>query len=157
MPNTSSLAWPNMFNVSQNSVIVLEDNQSVVNRTKLLILTEPTEVYNEPNQGVGLKRHLWQYNTDNQKAIIKDRIVEQLRLHEPSVLPDDTQFADGLLFTGNSTVVNPQQEYNTLNMTVAVKSIFGDVLEVTFNTNATTESSTTTTSINSTLAGQTSW
>ena len=61
---------------------------SIVNRSKLLILTEPTELYNNPDFGVGLKRHLFQYNNENQKAIIRDRIVEQLRLHEPCVDPD---------------------------------------------------------------------
>ena len=134
MANTTSIAWPNMFNVSQNSVAVLEDNASVVNRTKLLILTEPTEVYNEPEQGVGLKRHLWKYNTENEKSIIKDRIIAQLRLHEPSVYPDETQFADGLLFTGAVASSEPYQQYNTLNMTVAVKSVFGDVVDITLNT-----------------------
>lgn len=131
MAETTSLSFPKMFNVSGNQVAVLEDSQSVVNRTRLLILTEPTELYNNPNQGVGLKRYLYQYNTDNQKAIIKDRIVEQLRIHEPCVVADDTQFADGLLFTGDST--NIEQEYNQLKMTVAVKTTFGDTLNVMLN------------------------
>lgn len=131
MAETTSLSFPKMFNVSGNQVAVLEDSQSVVNRTRLLILTEPTELYNNPNQGVGLKRYLYQYNTDNQKAIIKDRIVDQLRIHEPCVVADDTQFADGLLFTGDSTSI--EQEYNQLKMTVAVKTTFGDTLNVTLN------------------------
>lgn len=131
MAETTSLSFPKMFNVSGNQVAVLEDSQSVVNRTRLLILTEPTELYNNPNQGVGLKRYLYQYNTDNQKAIIKDKIVEQLRIHEPCVVADDTQFADGLLFTGDSTSI--EQEYNQLKMTVAVKTTFGDTLNVTLN------------------------
>lgn len=147
-----------MFSVSQNNVVVLEDNVSVTNRVKLLILTEPTEVYNEPNQGVGLKRHLWQYNTDNQKAIIKDRVVEQLRIHEPSVLADETQFADGLLFTGDGGQNSIEQSHNTLNMTIAVKSVFGDVLNVELNSiNNYASESTTVSTINSTLAGQVSW
>ena len=91
---TNSWSFPNIFNVAQNQVATLQDERSVVNRSRLLILTEPTEVYNEPNQGVGLKRHLWQYNNENQKAIIKDRIVNQLRLHEPQCIPDDTEFSD---------------------------------------------------------------
>ena len=134
MANTTSIAWPNMFNVSQNSVAVLEDNASVVNRTKLLILTEPTEVYNEPEQGVGLKRHLWKYNTENEKSIIKDRIIAQLRLHEPSVYPDETQFADGLLFTGDQDQFSAQ-EYNRLKMTVSLTTNYQDTVEVNLNDN----------------------
>ena len=64
---TNSLAWPSMFDVARNKVSVIEDNQSVVNRSKLLILTDPTELYMNPNFGVGLKKYLWQYNTANQK------------------------------------------------------------------------------------------
>ena len=75
MANTTSLSFPNLFDVARNQVSVTEDVQSVVNRSRLLILTEPTELYNNPDFGVGLKRHIWQYNNDNQKAIIKDRIL----------------------------------------------------------------------------------
>ena len=77
---TSSLAFPNMFNVAQNQVAVLEDEISVVNRSRLLILTEPTEIYNEPNQGVGLKRHLWQYNNKTQELTLVDSKVEENNL-----------------------------------------------------------------------------
>lgn len=126
---TSSIRWPNLINVSQNQFAVVEDAASVVNRSKLLILTEPTEIYNEPNQGVGLKRHLWQYNDENQKAIIKDRIVEQLRIHEPQCVPDNTQFADGLLFSGNSSD-ETSQKYNELEMTVSIETVFGSTVEL---------------------------
>ncbi|MCM1226425.1 MAG: hypothetical protein NC320_03240 [Clostridium sp.] len=125
---TNSLAFPNMFNIANNCVGVLEDNMSIVNRTRLLIMTEPTELYNNPDFGVGLKRHLWQYNTENEKAIIKDRIIEQLRLHEPCCDADKTQFADGLLFSGGDELSS--QEPNKLKMTVAVQTIFGDKLEI---------------------------
>lgn len=64
---TSSIAWPKMFDISRNKLAVYEDNRSVVNRTKLLMLSDPTELYMEPNFGVGLKKYLWQYNNDNQK------------------------------------------------------------------------------------------
>ena len=118
---TSSIAWPNMINVVGNTVAIIENAPSVVNRSRLLFLTEPTEIYNEPNQGVGLKRHLWHYNNDNEKAIIMDRIKDQLRLHEPQCSPNDTQFADGNLFTGSDTT---EQRYNKLEMTVAIKTKF---------------------------------
>lgn len=91
-------------------------------------MTEPTELYNVPNFGVGLKRHLWQYNNDNQKAIIKDRIEEQLRIHEPCCIPDETAYADGLLISGSDDSV--VQNYNTLEMTVGIKTIYGDTVKV---------------------------
>lgn len=130
MAYTNSWAWPNIFNVSQNQINIVEDNKSIVCRTRLLILSEPTSLFNSPDFGVGLKRHLWQYNTENQKAIIKDRIVAQLKLNEPSVFPEKTQYADGLLFTGSpSDDIN--QDYNQLKMTVAVVTNYNETLEVT--------------------------
>lgn len=126
---TSSLAWPNMFNVVQNRVAVIEDNVSVVNRCKLLFLTQPTEVFNEPDQGVGLKEYLWHYNNDNTKALIQDKIKDQLRLHEPQVEADHTEFADGLLFTGKSQD-EVFQDYNELKMTVKVETVFSGEVDV---------------------------
>lgn len=131
MANTTSLKWPNMFDVSRNRVVVAEDNQSVVNRTKLLLMTEPTELYMNPDFGIGLRRHIFQYNTDNQKAIIKDRIIKQLRLHEPCVVPEDTVLADGLVFTGGQD--DPEQKYNKLESTCMLVTKFGNQLEVTLN------------------------
>lgn len=125
---TNSLAFPNMFNIANNNVSVLSDNASIINRVRLLILTEPTELYNNPNFGVGLKRHLWQYNTANEKAIIKDRITEQLQIHEPCCDAEETQFADGLLFTGSDEL--SAQNHNQLKMTISVKTIFGDKVEI---------------------------
>lgn len=130
--NTNSLAFPNMFDIARNKVAVIDDNQSIVNRTRLLMLTEPTELYHEPKFGVGLKQYVFHYNTENQKAIVQDRIKEQLRLHEPYVDPDRTQFADGLLFTGSDTD-QPNQEYNKLKMTVALCCVYGDSVEVRLN------------------------
>lgn len=130
---TNSIPMPNMFNVAQNQVAVITDENSIVNRSRLLILTEPTEIYNEPNQGVGLKRHLFHYNNENERAIIRDRIIEQLRLHEPQCVPDNTQFSDGLLFTGTPDEVT--QEYNRLDMTVAIQTVFGTSVNLTLDIN----------------------
>lgn len=130
---TSSLAWPTMFDVARNRVAVLEDITSIVNRTKLLMLTDPTEVYNEPNQGVGLKKYLWQYNTDNTKALIQDNIKNQLSLHEPYVAAEKTQFSDGLIFTGSQVDSDIAQNYNQLKMTIAVQTIYGDTANIDFN------------------------
>lgn len=129
---TNSLAFPNMFDVARNKVGIISDNESIVNRSRLLILTEPTELYHNPNFGVGLKRHLWHYNTENEKAIMKDRIVEQLRLHEPSCAPDKTSFADGLLFTGVEDDMTAQK-HNRLLLTVGIQTVFGEEVQVELN------------------------
>lgn len=129
---TNSLAFPNMFDVARNKVGVISDNESIVNRSRLLILTEPTELYHNPNFGVGLKRHLWHYNTENEKAIMKGRIVEQLRLHEPACAPDKTSFADGLLFTGVEDDMTAQK-HNRLLLTVGIQTVFGEEVQVELN------------------------
>lgn len=125
MALTTSLAFPNMFNISNNSVSVYEDLQSVTSRTRLLLLTSPTELYNSDDFGVGLKNYIWQYNTVNTSAIIQQKIQSQLALHEPCVEADKTIFSDGLQYTsdpttGQSTVVPG----NELDMTVAVTTTF---------------------------------
>lgn len=134
MANTTSWAFPNIFDVSQNRVATLEDRMSIVNRTRLLILTDPTALYNEPNQGVGLRRFIGRYNTDrvaNTRAEIRDITVEQLRLHEPCVVPDATDWAKGLLFT------NPADETklktNKLEMTLSLKTVYDTIAEVDLN------------------------
>lgn len=132
MAETTSLSFPNMFDLASNQVAVDEDAKSVVVRSRLLILTEPTELYNNPNFGVGLKRHLWKYNTENEKALIKNRIVDQLKLHEPDVVADKTQFTDGLLFTGTSSTDYAVQS-NELNMTVAMFTTFGKEVSLDLN------------------------
>lgn len=130
MLRTNSIAFPNMFDVSRGCVQVVSDNASIVNRSRLLILTEPTELYNEPNFGVGLKRHLWKYNTPNEQAIIKDRIVDQLRLHEPCVDADKTSFADGLLFSGSEDRKVSSDNYNQLKITVGLHTVYGNQVVV---------------------------
>ena len=135
MAETTSLAFPNMFNIANNQVSVLENTTSVANRTRLLILSEPTELYNEPDFGVGLKRHLWKYNNDAEKGLVKDRITQQLRLHEPCVYPDKTQYSDGLLFSGDQTQHNPALDSNTLALTVALQTKFNEEVNITLNSN----------------------
>lgn len=130
---TNSLSFPNMFDVTRNNVAVVKGNRSIVNRTRLLILTDPTELYNSPTFGVGLRRYLWQYNTKNTKAIIQDKIKAQLKEHEPCVVAENTSFADGLLFTGNGNVESSAQEANQLKMTVGLQSIYEDKLDVAIN------------------------
>lgn len=122
-----------MFDVSRNRVGVIADSVSVVNRVRLLILTDPTELYNEPQFGVGLRKYLWQYNTKNVVARIQDNIVDQLRLYEPSCDPEGTSFADGLLFTGDEINNISATELNKLKMTVGIQTVFGENLTIDLN------------------------
>ena len=117
MAKTTALSFPNMFDVARNTVAVLKDDASVVNRVRLLILSDPTSHYNEPEFGVGLKQHLWKYNTPNIRALIEDKIKEQLLKFEPSVESQETQFDDRLLFT-QEVADTP----NNLNMTVGLRT-----------------------------------
>ena len=128
MPETTSLSFPNMFSITTNQVSVLEDTASVANRTRLLILTEQTELYNNPDFGVGLKRHLWHYNNDTERGLVKDRITAQLHLHEPSVYPEQTQYSDSLTFSESNT-----PEETTMSLTVALKTVFKDDVSITLN------------------------
>lgn len=128
MANTNSWSFPNIFDVTTSKVNIIEDEASVVNRTRLLILTEPTELYMAPTFGVGLKRYLWQYNTENVRAMIRDRIKDQLRINEPCVEADSTQFSNDLL----NEEVNKfnAQEHNRLKMTIGLKTTFGGVAQL---------------------------
>ena len=125
MAKTSSIRFPNMIDPARNIVNVVEDSVSVVNRTRLLMLTDPTEVYNEPEFGVGLKQYLWQYNGATVRGMIHDRIKKQLRLWEPYVSPEDTEFADGLVFTEGNVPVSIQS-LSELKLTVGLRTKFGE-------------------------------
>ena len=130
MARTTSIAFPNMFNVTQNKVAVKEDEASIVNRVRLLILSDPTSLYNSPEFGVGLRKYLWQYNTE---AMIQDNIRDQLRVYEPCVNPDQTIFVDGLLFTKSEVEEITAIQFNKIEMTVGLSTIYGDRLEIKLN------------------------
>ena len=132
--NTTSWSFPNMFDVARNRVSVMNDNKSIANRVKLLILTEPTELYMNPSFGVGLKRHLYKYNTDNEVALIRDRIVEKLRIFEPCVNPDATKVERGLKYTGQ-TASDQVGDVNHLKLTVTLETVYGDQLSIEFDEN----------------------
>ena len=129
MAKTTSFSFPYLIDVSRNCVSILEDEASVVNRTRLLLLTEPTEIYDVPRQGVGLKRYLWRYNNENTVAEMEDRIKDQLREYEPYVDADHTSFENGLLFSGTQSE-DKKHDHNRLKLTVGVKTIFGDELDI---------------------------
>ena len=128
---TSSLSWPNLFDVARNQVATLDDDVAVINRCKLLILTEPGELFNNVKIGVGLKQYLWQYNTQNPREIVKNKIISQLREYEPMIDADATTIVDGLLFSAEDASIT--QQYNSLNLTVAVATKYGNKLEVAIN------------------------
>lgn len=135
MAKTTSLAFPNMIDVSANKVAIVTDNASIVNRTALLLLTDPTELYFNPTFGVGLKRYLWQYNTENIRALMKDRIRDQLALNEPRVDAEATSFADGLLISGTDTnrLTSVVDNANRVEITVGLVTTYGDELKVELN------------------------
>ncbi len=128
---TSSWAFPNCFDLARNRVGIIENGTSIVNRVRLLMLTNPTELYNKPTQGVGLPRYLWQYNSANTRAMVQDRVKSQLRDHEPYVYADQTSFADGCLFTGKQGDGVPKfSDSQRLEMTIGLSTIYGEDLEV---------------------------
>lgn len=120
----TSWSWPNLFDVSRNQVNLYEDAKSITNRVKLLMLTEMTELYMNPTFGVGLKQYLFTYNNDNTIALIKDKLIEQLRLWEPSVIPDETKVVRGLAYTGGSSeLTTVSDKMMKLELTVTLKTI----------------------------------
>lgn len=125
MAKTSSIRFPNMIDPARNIVNVVEDNASIINRTQLLLLTEPTELYNEPEFGVGLKRYIWQYNGEAVRGMLQDRIRKQIGLWEPCVDAQATEFVDGLLFT-EGNISTPIQDISDLKLTIGLKTRFGD-------------------------------
>ena len=114
MAETTSLSFPNMFNLTNNRVAVDEDLKSVTTRSRLLILSEPAELYNNPDFGVGLKR-------------------------QPDVIADQTQFTDGLMFTGDTNALDSATDANEINMTVALQTTFGKQVSLDLNSNPTTQ------------------
>ena len=132
MSKTNSIKFPNMIDVSSNRVGLYKDEESVVNRTRLLFLSDPTSLYNNPDFGAGLKRYLFQYNTKNTAALVQETMKEQLRLHEPCVDPDKTQFVDGLMFSEDASSLTGV-DFNHLKMTVGLRTIFNEEVEVILN------------------------
>ena len=124
----TSISWPNMFDVARNKVNLYANEQSLVNRIKLLILTDPTELYMEPNFGVGLKKHIFKYNNDNVIALIQDELIQQLRLWEPGVIAQDTEVTRGDNYSwslgGGKTWDNVSMKANILDLQITVHTIY---------------------------------
>ena len=121
----SSMSWPNMFDVARNKVNVYTEMKSITNRVKLLMLTEPTELYMNPRFGVGLRKYMFTYNNDNTIAMIKDKLIEQLRMWEPRVIPEKTEVMRSNQTGINNGVSQSNINNNNLGLTVVVTSIYG--------------------------------
>lgn len=121
--NTCSFSFPNIFDVAKNTVATNSDKDSILSRVKLLLLTEPTELYGEPDFGVGLKKFLFRYNTDNIIPEIRDRIVDQLEKWEPTVNAQLTKLQ-------RSETTSSRVEPDHLKLTLIIYTIYGDELSL---------------------------
>lgn len=123
----SSMSWPNMFDVARGKVSLYTDARSITNRVKLLLLTDPTEMHMNPNFGVGLRKYMFTYNNDNTVALIRDNLVDQLRLWEPAVVPEETTVTRG---SSESTVEGQlstkEAELNHLKLTITLTTAYAD-------------------------------
>lgn len=125
----TSLAWPNMFDVSRGQVNLYSNSRSITNRVKLLLLSEPTELYMEPRFGVGLRKYIFQYKKDNVVAMIQDELIEQLRLWEPGVIADETTVEKGPEYTWDpETLESVSDRMNILDLKVTIHTIYEEVL-----------------------------
>ena len=118
---TSSWSWPNIFDVARSKVNLYNDTKSITNRVKLLLLTEPTELYMNPRFGVGLKKFLFRYNSDNVVALIQDQLIEQLRLWEPGVIAEETTVVRNNPRTSEDSLgISVPEKMDTLDLTVTL-------------------------------------
>lgn len=116
-----------MFDVAQNKIGLYNDIQSITNRVKLLLLTEPTELYLSPNFGVGLKKYMFSYNNDNTIALIRDKLVEQLKMWEPAVIADKTEVTRGLNYSKGYDSTDVELRANKLELTVTLTTSYMQV------------------------------
>lgn len=128
--NTSSWNFPNMINIAQNSIGILQDSNSIKNRLALLIKTEPTELFMNPEFGVGLKQYMWQYNNDTMRPIIEQKLTDKITQFEPSVIPESIEFKQ----THDASITDAtvtQEDANTFNITIVMQTNYGDTIEIT--------------------------
>lgn len=121
--DTCSFAFPNMFDVAKNTAAIVKDKESILSRIRLLLLTEPTEMYGEPDFGVGLRGFLFRYNTDNILPEMRGRIITQLSKWEPDVIAERTELERNV--NSEESISN-----NSLNLTLVVYTVFGDQLAI---------------------------
>ena len=78
-----------------------------------------------PNFGVGLKKHMFKYNSDNVIALIQDELIEQLRLWEPCVVADKTIIERGPNHDWDlSRVGSIASRMNILDLRVTLQTIY---------------------------------
>lgn len=126
--NTSSWSFPNMINIAQNTVGVAKDTNSIHTRVSTLLRTEPTELHMNPEFGVGLKKFMWQYATPETRALVKQKIIEQIARYEPCVDPKSIEFIEDDV---DSMQVTNVQSVNALHLTVVMQTRYGDTVNIT--------------------------
>lgn len=128
MARTTSIKFPNMIDPSRNTINVVQDNASIANRCRLLVLTEPTELYNEPEFGMGLKRYLWQYNGSTVRGMMQDKLRKVFGEWEPCVIADHTELSDTLSASEDS--INSAVNIEALAAAITVVTKYGDTLSL---------------------------
>ena len=126
----SSFSYPNMFDVARSKINLYTDVRSITNRVKLLLLTDPTEMHMNPNFGVGLRKYMFQYNNENTIAMIRDALIEQLRLWEPAVVPESTKVTAGSYTDENTQLSTKEAEMNHLKLTITLETAYAEVASV---------------------------
>lgn len=122
----SSFSYPNMFDVARSKVNLYTDARSITNRVKLLLLTDPTEMHMNPTFGVGLRRYMFQYNNDNTIAMIKDKLIEQLKMWEPAVVPESTKVERGSYSDESYHLSTEEAEKNHLKLVVTLETAYAE-------------------------------
>lgn len=126
----SSFAFPNMFDVARNKVSLYNNEKSLTNRIKLLILSDPTEMHMNPRFGVGIRKYLYRYNNDNTLALIRDNIIDQLKMWEPGVIAEETKVTRGIQGDGVANNLSPDLDLNHLKITVTVTTSYNDIISL---------------------------
>jgi phage baseplate assembly protein W len=84
-----------------------------------------------PTFGVGLRKHIFKYNNDNTIAMIKNDIINQLKLWEPRVIAEKTEVArSGASSQSGDILAETSQHMNKLNLTVVLTTIYGTTATV---------------------------
>jgi hypothetical protein len=126
-----------MFDSIKGQVMTLEDGASVANRTSLLVQTDPTELYNSVDFGVGIRKWLFQYNVPEIVIPqIEQRLREQLIKYEPYSIPEKSTVSPGLEVT--EADVDPYSflaqtvDPNHLKITMKIPMINNEEAEMNF-------------------------
>ena len=82
-------AWP-LKTGNHDTYVVYEDlKQQISFYLKNLILTSPGENISDPGYGVGLRRFLFEQNTEFNRSTIKNAIASQIAAYLPYLSIDD--------------------------------------------------------------------